>query len=323
MSICLRSFRNTDLKHICRIWNEHHFESKLGTRLTPLQFEICVLAKPNFSAENFFIAELDDIPCGFLYLDLEIEAETGEFCPSANISAFCVSPCAEDEPIAGALLTKALDYCFQSKVQTCQFRPLFPANLLFVGLGPGDSMIGLTSSERRLCDWLTQGGFTALIPTNLWQLDVSTFQQPSDRVQLGIRRSSYVDRLLEEPELSWKVACLLGHAELSEFHLINRQSRQITCDSLIWTLDPELSQRAEYIAWLWPLDQQIALGKADESLFLLGEAIRQLQQDGVDYVRTASIANQNIQANLLSRLGFIPFQSGVVFEYSFQLAQSL
>lgn len=283
--------------------------------MTPLQFELATLAKPYFVAKDLLVAEYDEQPVGFLHLSPVLADGWDEpRSDMAAIAALCIVPCDGEDTVARSLLLRSEAMLNDRRVQACRYKPLLPDCLFYQGLGPADSMIGATISERRGCSWIKSSGFTPSLATTQWELDLSKYQPPIDRVQLQIRRSSQVERSVDEPAMPWWQACWMGHTEPSKFELVQRGADRTICDALFWTVAFEIQTSPESIAWLWPLVIPNGELPTEHLTFLLGEACRQLQAERVDLIRTATAANDTPLNGILRRLSFIAEHSGMVFE---------
>ncbi len=311
----IRTFRNTDVAALCKVWNAHYGDLGLECRLSGLQFELACLAKPYFSASDLLIAEYDEQVVGFLHLGPVAADDLRDARQGVEaIVALCIVPCDGEDAVARQLLSHAEKLLTGRKTGICRFKPLLPEGAYYLGFGPADSLIGATTSERRGCRWITTAGFSPAVPTTLWELDLANFQPPIDRQQIQIRRSSHVDREADEPQLPWWQACLLGHTEPLRFNLLNRAQQRRVCEATYWTVAVEFQTSPSMIAWLWPLQIPAEELGAEQLLFLLGESCRQLQMERLDIVRTVSAASDTQLNGLLRRLGFAAEQCGVVFE---------
>lgn len=311
----IRTFRNTDVAALCKVWNAHFGDLGIGCRLNPLQLELICLAKPYFKAEDLFIAEYDQQVVGFLQLGPVGNSDLSDVQPDVMaIAGLCIVPCDSEGQVAQALLKRAEQSLRERKVRLCRFKPMLPESPFYQGVGPADSMIGATTSERRSCAWMTESGYVPVLPTTQWELDLSSFQPPIDRQQIQIRRSSIVERETDEPQMPWWQACLLGHAEPVQFRLSQRLPPRPICEALYWTVATELQTTATSIAWLWTPTLSTEETAAAQLTFLLGETCRQLQSERLELVRTVTAASHTQVNNLLRRLGFIAEQSGMVFE---------
>jgi hypothetical protein len=323
VSLSIRTFCNTDVDAICRVWNSHYADHGYACRIDPLRLEFYCLAKPYFDASEFYIAEVDNQVVGLAHLSRLTNELLDDFRLAATaVSALCVVPCSDEALIASELLHCCDQRSIALGAKECRFRPMLPDVSFYLGLGTGDSMVGTPSGEHRTRQWVKDAGYAPLTPTDQWQLDLTSFQPPVDRQQVQIRRGAHVNRQVDEPLLPWWQACALGHTEPTAFQLMHRAERRVLQDVLYWTIAPELQTTSEALAWLWPPDASLAISDmgsksetshADQLLFLIAESLRELQADKIDAVRSVSTADDVVVNQLLKRLGFRTVQSGVVF----------
>lgn len=314
--ITLRSFRNTDTSSLCAIWNEHHADLGLECEIDPLRFELFSLAKPYFEPENLLIAEDQTGRIqGFLHFGpISNDDLSNTAMDEIAVFALCVRPDPDEDRVAKELLQRVCETARKLGSRICTFRPMLPNAAFYLSLGPADCMAGVISQEVRLCKWLSQCEFSPQTPTCLWELELMAFQAPIDRIQIQIRRAATVHQQLDEPELPWWLACALGHTEPTKFQLTHRQEKRTLCEALFWTLSPELQSSPAQIVWLWPPNQCTSPPEQDYQVFLLSEALRQYQEERVDYVRTAALADDSMLTALFRRLGFRVIHNGMVFQ---------
>ncbi|MDX1925412.1 MAG: hypothetical protein SFV81_02765 [Pirellulaceae bacterium] len=314
MAIAIRSYRNTDSASICKVWNAHHGGLGVGP-ITPLHFELAALAKPYFLATDLLVATVDDEMQGFLHLSHASSADLTEADKNRGVlSALCVTPCENEEAIAAALLSRADEALALSGVASCATRPMPPDCPFYLGLGAGDSMMGITTADQRTYSWLVNANWVPRQATSGWELFLDNFQPPVDRVQIQIRRMAHVDRMLDEPMLPWRQACLLGHTEPTGFQLTLRAEGTVAQELLVWSVGQELMTTPESIVWLWPIEVVESTQVADQLVFLLSESLRQMADDRVEVVRTYSDSAKTQVTSVLTRLGFRNAISGVVLE---------
>ncbi len=325
MALRVRNFLNTDLLAICDIWNAHHRDQLFGIPINPERMELFVQAKPYFDQAHLMIAVRDERPVGFIQICAIPDGAIENVAPSRfGIAALCTLSDEDEAEIAAMLLASAEAYCVAQGADRCWFRPALPYCSYLVGIGPADSLAGVLSTEAKLCNWLCQAGYKPAIPTTVWELDLLNFQAPADRIQMLVRRRSFVERQLQEPMLPWWQSCVLGHAEVTAFHLTDRVAMRTLQEVVMWSIAPSLRHHPESVMWLWPPsmeyspeDAPVEIAPSDRLLFLLAESLRALQSEQVDTVRAITHAESNDLHRVLNRLGFKAAESGVVFERIF------
>lgn len=314
MPIAIRSFKNTDTSSICKVWNAHHAELAVGA-ISALHFELAVLAKPYFVAENLLLAIEDEVVVGFLHLAHASSADLSETDTTRGVlAALCIVPSPDEAEIAEELLARADKLLSDSGAICCTTRPMPPDSPFYLGLGSGDSMMGITTADQRTYSWLVKAGWVARVATSGWELFLDNFHPPVDRLQIQIRRNAHVDRLLDEPLLPWRQACLLGHTEPTGFQLTLRVEGTVAQELLVWSVGQELMTTPESVVWLWPIEVGETSQESDQLIFLLSESLRQMTEDRVEVVRTVSDSAKTSVTSVLTRLGFRNSISGVVLE---------
>jgi Acetyltransferase (GNAT) family len=321
-----RLFNNTDLDAVCELWNAHHRDLLVGMPINAERMELFVQAKPFFEQQQIVIALRDEQPVGFIHLGPICQSDLEQAEPRrVSIAALCVLPGEDESTIATLLFEAAEQHCRAQKIEHCYFRSALPFTSFYVGLGPAGSLAGVLSAEAKLCQWLNNAGFKPAVPTTVWELNLLDFQAPADRIQMLVRRRSFVQRLIQEPMLPWWQSCVLGHAEVTAFHLTDRTAMRSLQEVILWGISPALRTHPETVMWLWPPtmeyspeDSPVEIAPTDRLLFLLAESCRELQTEQVDSVRTVTHAESNEFHRVLTRLGFKAIESGVVFERVYQ-----
>ena len=280
-----------------------------------MHFELAALAKPYFVAEDLLVAVDDGAMRGILHLSNASTPDLTETDRKRGVlSALCVVPSDNDAEIAAALLLQADQVLAQTSVISCVTRPMPPDCPFYLGLGAGDSMMGITTADQRTYGWLVNAGWVPRQATSGWELFLDNFQPPVDRLQIQIRRTAHVDRMLDEPLLPWRQACVLGHTEPTGFQLTLRAEGTVAQELLVWSVGQELMTTPESIVWLWPIEVVESTQIADQLVFLLSESLRQMADDRVEVVRTCSDSAKTLETSVLTRLGFRNANSGVVLE---------
>lgn len=264
--------------------------------------------------ELLLVAEVDRSVAGFAQIGFASD-ETMQTLSTkqAVLSALCVPAQQGSTEIASQLIAAAMRVAGQCGALQMRFSPPPPASPFFVGLALGDGMIGAPSADTRLHAWLSTAGWKADERVVYWEVDLANFHPPMDRTQIQIRRMAHVERLLDEPLLPWYLASMLGHTEQISFQLIDRSTRSIATEIVLWTVGHELLPQSDTIMRLWPLPADACRRNDDRLVFLLAETFRQMREDRVDAVRTAASEKDGDVSRLLQRVGFEALMSGDVF----------
>jgi hypothetical protein len=314
VALDIRPYRNTDAQALCDAFNAHYRAVGLPYALTALSLELCILSKPYFAPEHLLVAEDAGKLLGFIQIGFEPDEDLGTINQSRGvISALCVAPHETADESACRLLAAAQRTAAQLGAAQLRFCPPPPAAPYFAGLAPGDAMIGVPDLDTRQLAWLASSSWTAGDRVVYWSLELASFHPPIDRTQIQIRRMAHVDRLLDEPQLPWYIASVLGHTEQIAFQLTTRSTRTVAADVILWTVGQELLAQRDLVAHLWPLESQTCVQNEDLVVFLLAEAFRQLREDRIDEVSTIAGQEESAITRVLERVGFSPMFVGTVF----------
>ncbi len=309
----VRSFRNTDIPELCRLWNARLHPLGEYEPMTPEQMEVLALGKPYFMPDHFLVAEntagaLD----GFLHSGPLADGGLADW-DSKRRGIFAMFAAGERaERVLRELLRSALAMTAATDA-VWYLQPPLPDAAYYLGFGPGDAMAGIDDSTTFPVDAVAREmGFELHEQWMHWELPLSNFHPPVDRMQLMVRRSAEVQREYDEPQLPWWLACVFGHAELFQYRLLARSDRRSLGDAILWTLPLDLPQ-SHGRTWMFPLAPSGTAESEAAQTFLLAETLRDLQSERVDTVCTACRADDAPVVRVLDRLGFVcEFQGSVL-----------
>ena len=134
-----------------------------------------------------------------------------------------------------------------------------------------------------------------------------------DRLQIGIRRTCTVGRLLDEDSHQWWLSSVLGHCEQVRFNLVLRSPPKVESEIMFWFPDPTISNIDSSVVRLWLPAVPEGEEARERFIYLMAESLRQLQQERKHVVRTFASADQQPTITLLQRLGFRSVEHGMVF----------
>jgi hypothetical protein len=313
----IREFRNTDPRQLVAVWQAHHALSGIHTPLSNTAFESCVASKPYFDPRGLLVAEGEKGLEGFVHVGFGGTFDGSDMSKRrAFLSALCVLPSESADRVAEQLFIAAERYALEQGATDMVAVGEPPDVPFYLGFAPGDGNLGVLAEEKQTQRWLSRFGFIPASQCDGWELVLGQYRQPMDRNQMQIRRQTYVNKMLSEPDLSWWHSCILGQADLLAFQLTLRDENRIHSRVIFWQYDPFLVGSASAPLRLWPMDVPAVEEEREHLLYLLSESLRQLQLERFPAVRYSADASDPNTAGLLQRLGFRLRQNGMRYRKS-------
>ena len=315
----IRTYLNTDTPFLAKLWHDHHlvFHSK---SVCPISvWDQCVLGKPFFLCSGLVLATNQDcIPVGFIHFGFARNKDGSDTSDSsAMVHKICIAPHDQEDAIAKVLIEHALGSMQEKNATSCTALGTTELNAFYLGVGEGDNLMGVIAKDTRTQRWLSQAGFAPTRPTECWELDLSCFRPPMDRTQISIRRTCTVGRLLDEDTHEWWLSSVLGHCEQIRFNLVLRSPPKVESEVMFWFPDPTILGVDSSVVRLWLPNVPESEEARERFIYLMAEALRQLQQERRRSVRTFASADHQRSITLLQRLGFHSVEHGLVFLKTF------
>ncbi len=315
----IRSYRNTDTPFLAKLWHDHHlaFHSK---SVCPISvWDQCVLGKPFFLSSGLVLATNQEcVPVGFIHFGFARNKDGSDTSDSsAMVHKICIAPHDQEDSIAKVLIEHALGSMQEKNATSCTALGTTELNAFYLGVGEGDNLMGVIAKDTRTQRWLSQAGFSPTRPTECWELDLSSFRPPMDRTQISIRRTCTVGRLLDEDTHEWWLSSVLGHCEQIRFNLVLRSPPKVESEVMFWFPDPTILGVESSVVRLWLPYVPESEEARERFIYLMAEALRQLQQERRRTVRTFASADHQRSITLLQRLGFHSVEHGLVFLKTF------
>lgn len=311
----LRPYLNTDTPALSKIWLAHH-QAVLSNSQCPVNvWDQCVLSKSYFEARQLVVACDDkNTIVGFVHFGPALDPSEQYLSDTVGmIHRCCVEPGINDGAIASQLLSCAISSLRQDGFETCIAYGTSVESLFYLGVAEGDNLMGVLAADARSVKWLSTAGFQPTTPTECWELELDFFRPPMDRLQIAIRRTCSIGRILDEYHPHWWISSILGHCEQMRFNLVLRSPTRVDCEIMLWYPDSTIQGvDANVVRLRMPQVPEDDDGR-ERFVCLMAESLRQLQQERKRIVRTFGSASQHHSVRLLQRLGFKSVQQGLVF----------
>lgn len=320
----LRAFLNTDTPALAKLWGLHHASIHSLAACPVHIWDTCVLSKPYFKAEELVLA-IDELhnPVGFIHFGFvgnrDLQSQSKDH---AAVHRICIAPCPGEDAIASQLLLHAEHELRSDGAKTCSALGGGDRSGFYLGIADGDNLMGLFANDFKTQRWLTEAGFAPVRPTECWELDLSVFRPPMDRMQIQARRTCTIGRMLDEDYDHWWTSTVLGHCEQTRFHLMIKSPPSLAGVVSCWHPDPSIVGLDSSVVRMVLSDLPETDEAQEQYTYLLAESLRQLQQERKRLVRVVASANQQRIVSLLHRLGFRSVEHGLLFEKAYEAGVS-
>jgi GNAT superfamily N-acetyltransferase len=326
-----RPFRNTDPRQLVEIWRGHSTCRALVQPMSVALLDEFVLAKPYFDRKGLIVAELDDQAVGFVHAGFGPNAAGSGLDYGVGVVCLLMAhPTAATHDVAGGLLSHAEAYLVERGAKRILLGGVGRNAPFYLGLYGGSAMPGVLDSDEsfaaiaRAAAETNAGGpaaFEAAGRRTVWHRELSTLRPVVDRTQLQIRRRANVDLVPDPPAASWWEACVYGPMDRVRFELLSRdgavgaQSNRWAWAEF-WSMDAFSSKWGVRAVGLKRIEVDVAQRREGLATFLLGDALKQLQSQGVALVEAHTGDDDPSSAALFRKLGFVEADHATVYAKS-------
>ncbi len=308
-----RAFRNSDPPALVDIWRSQGQLRPLVQPLSLTLLETLVLSKPYFDRQGLIVATDGEVPIGFVHVGFGPNEDQTEISTEMGvISVLMVHPHQQRSGIEAELLARGEAY-LQSRGATLLYagevRPLIP---FYLGLYGGSEMPGVADSDEHSGQIFATGGYQAIDHVDIFHCDLAIWRPVVDRKQMQIRRRCRVVAIEDPRSANWWEACQFGRFERLRFDLRSGSSEQVIASATFRDMDSH--SRSWGIRTIGLVDLVVAerLRRGGLATFLLGEALRQLNRQGIAQVEVQTMRHNRAAVGLYEKLGFVKVDSGTV-----------
>jgi GNAT superfamily N-acetyltransferase len=312
--ISFRSFRNTDPSVITAIWRSRAEQLGLLQPVSGDLFEQLIFAKLYFEYDGLILAFENDQPVGFAHAGFGPNDKP--FGISTEMGTTCLvmlrPGCSEAEVSAG-LLERSEQYLRRRGSQVLYGGGMQPLNPFYIGLYGGSELPGVLDNDRIARAVFESHRYREIERTKIMQIDLSCFESVIDRQQMQIRRQMVVEAQIDAPTRTWWEACTLGEFELTRFEMVPRGGGPAVATGLFRSMDPSGTNGSGRAAGLVHFEVDPAYRRRGYAVFLLSEAFRQFQRQGIMTVETQTLDTNIPAVNLYKKMKFQQVNGGGLF----------
>ena len=175
-------------------------------------------------------------------------------------------------------------------------------------------MPGVLDSNPKAQHLFRSQGYQEIDRTVVMQRSLAGFRPVVDRQQMQIRRA---DRMLEmsedPPPRNWWDACTYGGFERIRFRLLARPGGELLAEATFWNIEPLASSWGVHAIGVTDLEVCDSQRRQGLATFLLSEALRHFQTQGMTLVEAQTMQHNAAAISLYQKLGFEAVDHGSVF----------
>jgi ribosomal protein S18 acetylase RimI-like enzyme len=311
-----RHFRNCDPPGIAEVWR---IQPPLHGRiqpLSPLLLEYQIFSRPYFDHAGLIVAVDGETIVGFAHAGFgasddrsALDHETGVVCQ------LLVAPREDRDDIVRELLTHAEAYLQERGAKLIYAGGIHPVNPFYLGLYGGSELPGVLASDAAMLSAFASG-YREIDRVVLLERELASFRAPVDRRTMQVRRTYHIEATFDPPAANWWDACTYGSADRTRFVLRQPRDTQVSAMVTFWDMEPLASSWGVHAVGLVELVTLESLRRQGLAMFLIGEALRQLQAHGVQRCQVQAMQSNKAALALYKKLGFVEIDQGIVLRKS-------
>ncbi len=312
--ICYRPFLNSDPPLLAAIWQGCAGRRGLAQPMTAQMLEQFVLAKPYFDREGLILALDGARSIGFVHAGFGPD-ETGSK-PSTAVGVvvmLLVISHPEQASVAKQLLALAEDYLRRRGAKTIYGGGVRPVTPFYWGLYGGSEPPGILDSSADTQAIFRAASYRPIDRTLIFHRKLGSFRPLVDRQQMQIRRSTEVEMVPDPPPRTWWDACTLEPSERTLFRLRPRGGGEPLARVTFWNVEPFAAPWGVRASGLIDLEVDAASRRKGMALYLIGESLRQLQDQAFVLIEVQAVERNTAALALYAKLGFEQVDSATVF----------
>ena len=313
-----RPFLNTDSPAIADIWRRQRPLRAVAESLSRTTLDSFVFAKPYFDRLGLILAFEDKRPVGFVHAGFGPNADLTDLDYAVGIvSALRVVDGESNPQISHELLTRAGDYLRDKGARTIHFGSRYPHAPFYLGLYGGSQVGGVIDDDVSTKNALAAFGFREQQKIATFSRTLAGFRTAVDREQMSIRRRFQISAIADPLETSWWESCTLGLAERDCFQAHPRNGYEVAGSVKFWDIQPLATKWGVSARGIHELEVDREHEGTGLKLFLLGESLRYLMQQGVGLAEVQCPLSDQSTIECLQKLGFE--QTGTASAMSLEL----
>lgn len=312
--ISYRAFQNSDPPALADIWRSQPAEHGRLQPMTAALLEQFVFSKPYFDRQGLIVAVDDDRPVGFAHAAFGPSEDERSLSRQLGLTCLImVHPEYQRRGIGAELLARSEAYLTERGAEVIYGGGIAPLNGFYLGLYGGSELPGVLDSDAGEQRLFCAHGYREIDRIHVLERELAGFRAPVDRQQMQVRRRSSVQSVFDPPPNTWWQACAWCGLERTRFELSLRDVGRVVASAAFWSLEPLAGAWGVQAAGLIELEVAPEFRRQGIATFLLSDAFRQLQAQGVSLVQVQTMQRNAPALALYQKLGFQVVEQGAVF----------
>ena len=316
-----RHFINTDPPLIVNVWNQQEALAGQIGKLTVLMCEKHLFSKPYFDPAGLILAfrQVDDRVevAGFVHAGFSKNASGSDVDHSQGVIATLkVLEGPETSEIAAGLIQKACEYLTANGAATVHVGSCFPYAPFYMGLYGGSEVPGALEHDTNFVNACLSNQFVQQDRIIIWQRSLKTFRSIGGRDQMAIRRKYRINTVTDLTPQTWWTNCTLGISQRERLSIFNKVDQAVCGDVSLWDMKPMYGE-ATQARGIYGLNVSEELRRSGIATFLLGEALKQAKQNGIELVEAQTRESEAGVGGVFQKLGFEPKYRGLLLTRTF------
>ena len=265
-----------------------------------------VFSKPYFDRNGLIVAYEESRLIGFIHAGFGPNSDRSDLEMGIGVVCLVMVEQRDDHmEIRRSLIEKAEQYVADRGASEVRAGCIKTSSPFYLGLYGGSDMAGILESDAHNFQVFADMNYQPESRTQLMALQIANYKAPMDRRQIMNKRSYVVDVDYDVRSRSWWEACQFGQTDRIRFDLRRRTGGAPVGEVTLWDmgmLNPTTGGQPA----LGLIDLEIVGDHRRKGLgmFLVTDAIRQLQTSGVGTVLAQSRDGVDAVGPFFEKLGF-------------------
>ena len=308
-----RAFRNTDPPQLAEVWRSQTGQRGLMQPMSASVLERYVLSRPNFDREGLIVAVEGSKLQGFAHAGFGPSEDESRLSTSHGVICLVMLRPDVDASVGAELLARAEAYLRQRGATTLEGGGCHSLAPFYFGLYGGSQFSGVLDSDPRLQALFAEHGYRSSKRSLVLHRELACFRPMVDRQQLQIRRQMSIEMVPDPPTSTWWEACVFEPFDRTRCLLLPKNGGEPPARVNFWNMDTMARTWGVHAAGVADLEVSSSLRRHGLARFLISEALRHLQSQGVALVEVHVTEENIVGRALFANLGFEQVDTAIVY----------